>query len=248
MKYLISEVKYRLNEIFTKVDAEYAHTYDQLKRDGYVVIPDFIDNKKSQELIDAFEGKTNLDRVWKDEKGSDTRIFGIDRVDPSYNSVFNTHGLNSIFKKYIDRFSYYHFIMANKVCYKDDNVGSGGGWHRDVVNRRQLKFIMYLNDVDTSNGCFQYIKYSHRIPEKWKINRILNRPQSDVRYTEQEANLLFSNNYQCIDLVGKAGTLIIVDTSGIHRGSPIKQGTRYAATNYMSDVKFGTNMTELLVV
>ena len=33
-------------------------------------------------------------------------------------------------------------------------------------------------------------------------------------------------------LTGKAGTLVLVDTSIIHRGIPLKKGVRYALTNY----------------
>ncbi|GAB2975326.1 hypothetical protein GCM10027049_07350 [Mucilaginibacter puniceus] len=247
MKYLLSEIKYKVNEFFTAIDSKDKKTYETLKTYGYVAIPGFIDSDKCQELIEGLESKVSLDKAWKDEEGSDSRIFGIDRVDGSFKDLFETASLKSIYKKYIDRYCRFHFVMANKVCFKNDNVGSGGGWHRDVINRRQLKFIMYLNDVDENNGCFQYIKYSHTIPEKWKINRIIGRGQNDVRYTEKEIDSLLEKGYQLVDLTGKAGTLIIVDTSGIHRGSPLKEGLRYAATNYMSDTKFGESMTELLV-
>ena len=33
-------------------------------------------------------------------------------------------------------------------------------------------------------------------------------------------------------LTGKAGTVVLVDTSTIHRGTPLKNGVRYALTNY----------------
>ena len=32
--------------------------------------------------------------------------------------------------------------------------------------------------------------------------------------------------------LGKAGTLLLVNTTGIHRGRPLKAGSRYALTNY----------------
>ena len=247
MKYLFSEIKYKLNEFFTNTGKNNKLIYKQLKKSGFVVIQDFIDNDKCQELIGSFNDKVKLDKVWIDDHASDFRLFGIDRVDHNYQGLFKTEMLTSIYKKYIDRFINHHFIMVNKVCFKDFNEGSGGGWHRDVINRRQLKFILYLNDVNEDNGCFQYIESSHFIKEKWKINRLLDMKMNEVRYEVDKIDFLLNKGYQSIKLTGKAGTLIIVDTSGIHRGSPIRNGERYAATQYMSDKKFGKGISDLLI-
>ena len=57
------------------------------------------------------------------------------------------------------------YVMANKVIYKDYNLGSGQGWHKDNI-ARQLKFMIYLNDVDSENGPFQYLLKSQKIRKK----------------------------------------------------------------------------------
>ena len=49
---------------------------------------------------------------------------------------------------------------ANKVKYNKNNLGSGGGWHRDDFNF-QFKAILYLNDVSMDNGPFQLIENSN---------------------------------------------------------------------------------------
>jgi len=54
------------------------------------------------------------------------------------------------------------------------------------------------------------------------------------RFSNNEIKkILKKNNSTSIKITGKAGTLILVDTSLIHRGNPLKHGTRYALTNYM---------------
>lgn len=40
-------------------------------------------------------------------------------------------------------------------------------------------------------------------------------------------------NVKKITLLGKKGTLLLLDTSLIHRGSPLRMSERYALTNYL---------------
>ena len=53
------------------------------------------------------------------------------------------------------------------------------------------------------------------------------------RFNEEEVRKMEEYSNENIQtLTGKAGTLILVDTRGIHRGKPIEEGERYALTNY----------------
>ena len=246
MKYLISEVKYLLNEGLTSLPQDLDGIYKTLKKDGYVAIPNFASEEDCEKLKQDFQENLDNEKVWRDANGSDQRIYGIEFLSEGFRKLFKQDFLDSIYAKYIDRSNFYHFLMANNVIYKEDNLGSGGGWHRDVMNRRQLKFILYLNNVSEENGCFQYLPGSHSISDKWKINRSLKKESSVVRYSEEDIAKL---PYEVKDLAGAKGTLLIVDTSGVHRGKPITDagGERFAVTQYMSDVPFPSHVTRLLV-
>ena len=78
--------------------------------------------------------------------------------------------------------------------------------------------------------------------KSYKLKDLLFRfKQKNIRrYAEKN----FKNVRQ---IIGKAGDLIIVDTSGIHRGSPIKNGERIALTNYLSHKPFSKGVTDQLV-
>ena len=45
------------------------------------------------------------------------------------------------------------------------------------------------------------------------------------------------------EITAKAGTLILVDTSYLHRGKPLENNSRYALTNYFFSNKFKDHKT-----
>jgi hypothetical protein len=166
---------------------------------------------------------------------------------PEIRNVFARPVLEGLYKKYVDRNQLNSFIMANRVTPKPGNLGSGGGWHRDSINRRQLKFIVYLSDVGSVNGNFQYMPKSHRVWDKLGQNRFLKKGLSEYRYSQENIDTLVKNGNRVDELTGSQGTLIVADTSGIHRGKPIVEGVRYAMTNYMFDHKIPAHIENLLL-
>jgi len=212
-----------------------------LKKDGISVFSNFIENEKIKVLISNFDQfLKNEKNVWTDSQNSDNRIYGIDILDPFFKEIFESEDLKKIYNNYISSKYKYSFVMANKLEFKKNNLGSGGGWHRDTFFSKQLKFILYLTDVSHQNGAFEYIPKSHF--KSYKLKDLLFRfKQKNIRrYAEKN----FKNVRQ---ITGKAGDLIIVDTSGIHRGSPIKNGERIALTNYLSHKPFSKGVTDQLV-
>ncbi|MHA7099867.1 phytanoyl-CoA dioxygenase family protein [Roseivirga pacifica] len=246
MKYFISEFKYVFNELLHNEEVQ-DEFYDDIKTNGYCVIKDFLTKDQCEtyrQLID--DGIEKYESVADDEK-SDYRIFGIDRLIPEIRNVFARPVLESLYKKYVDRNQLNSFIMANRVTPKPGNLGSGGGWHRDSINRRQLKFIVYLSDVGSVNGNFQYMPKSHRVWDKLGQNRSLKKGLSEYRYSQEDIDTLVKNGNRVDELTGSQGTLIVADTSGIHRGKPIVEGVRYAMTNYMFDHKIPVHIENLLL-
>ncbi|MDC1519853.1 phytanoyl-CoA dioxygenase family protein [Polaribacter sp.] len=211
-----------------------------LSANGISIHRNFIEKNKIETLISSFKKQLkNKNNVWCDDEESDSRIFGIDILDSLFSETFDQTILNNIYSKYISSTNKFSFVMANRLEFKQNNKGSGGGWHRDTFFSKQLKFILYLSDVNHDNGPFEYLPKSHFKSHKIK-DLILRFKQNNIR---RYANENFKNVMQ---ITGKAGDLIIVDTSGIHRGSPIKNGKRIALTNYLNHKPFSKGVIDQL--
>lgn len=126
--------------------------------------------------------------------------------------------------------------MMNRVEYREGNLGSGGGWHRDAVHEQQFKAILYLSDVGPDNGGFEYLINTHRKSSVYKTILSNDIGFAQDKFSEEEMKEILEDHgetYQRKTITGPAGTLILADTSGIHRGSPIADGSRYAITQYI---------------
>lgn len=218
MKYLVSSIYYGLRDLVYSPNKS-------LVRKGYHIIENLLPDELCDKLLEDISVKINKGEIsWKDEESSDYRIMGYNCQDKEI--LKNIDKLvESNFERYIDsRKSFNFFRMANVVLPKKGNKGSGGGWHRDSLNRRQLKLMIYLTDVNDANGPFEYKKSSHRFYHKLRFNMF----RQSVRFNELSSVLKPESDV----LVGKKGTAIIFDSSGVHRGRPIMSGERYALTYY----------------
>lgn len=80
-------------------------------------------------------------------------------------------------------------------------------FHRDSEDWKYLRFIIYLTDVDEGCGPHVYVEGSHRdtLPFRMKF------------YPPEEISQRYGND-RFIKVLGKRGTGIAADTSGIHKG------------------------------
>ena len=126
------------------------------------------------------------------------------------------------------------FYLLGKIESSNKNLGSGSGWHRDSPITNQFKTILYLSNVNDSNGPFEYIKGSHTYDKMLKVNQHLNKALNKRRFSDEEIELLVKDNVVLKPerFLAPQGTLIFVNTRGIHRGAPLKEEKRYALTRY----------------
>ena len=103
-------------------------------------------------------------------------------------------------------------------------------FHQDRDRLSFLKFFIYLTDVTPENGPHVYLKGSHR-----KIPRQL---RGDGRKTDDAVRQsgLWEN---VVELTGPAGTIMAVDTIGLHKGKTPLTGDRLALENEFSTSLFG---------
>ena len=121
--------------------------------------------------------------------------------------------------------------LVNKIVYEEGkNKNSGGGWHRDSHDC-QFKILLYLSDVNEKNGCFQFVTNSSKKYIGYPSPRT---PDYNTRYCDKTIEDLVKKNKDCKihNIIGEKGTIVIVDTTYIHRGKIIEEGERYAITQY----------------
>ncbi len=235
-------------------------TTKELKETGIAIIENFLDSQaisaiknKIDDLLNEvtheewnqilekvklpenrFGIRTNKDCLfWTDKQFSDQRIIHSEKMMHEINAFAQNEFLISIGSWYLQKNLELKFCMANRTRYSESNAGSGGGWHRDQNYKRGFKALLYLVDTDTSNGCFQYLKKSISI-----YHHLLKTPTPDkYQFTHEEVlKMIGGNENEITNATAKAGTVVIFDTNGIHRGRPIEPGgERYALTNYYLD-------------
>lgn len=98
-------------------------------------------------------------------------------------------------------------------------------WHLDWEDRRMLKIIIYLNDVNTDGGPYEYI------PPNLTARGIESLKYYNLGFiSDEEMNQAIprSNWQTCL---GKASTVVITDTSNVfHRVKPAIKNDRFTIT------------------
>lgn len=219
---------------------DWSAALEKVRQTGLAVIPGFWTSEQCQKAQADFDALIANPRagVWRDETASDERIFGFEDHSEIGREYMADEEIRTIKRDYYgaDPDELEEFAMMNKVVYRPGNLGSGGGWHRDAVHEQQLKTILYLSDVTAETGAFQYLLNTHEKSSIYKTIRENNIGYAQFRFTEEEITDILAKHgdqYPRQTATGLAGTLVIADTSGIHRGSPIMEGTRYAITQYI---------------
>ncbi len=93
--------------------------------------------------------------------------------------------------------------------------GAAQEYHFDMDRLKFLKFFFYLSDVTPESGPHCYVPTSHRgLPDGLR---------KDGRMTDEEIKKHFK---QPLEICGKKGSIIAVDTRGLHKGKPLTKGIR----------------------
>jgi hypothetical protein len=107
----------------------------------------------------------------------------------------------------------------------DERVASQR-WHRDPEDEHVVKVFLYLSDVDAGAGPFEYIRSSAtggRYGDLWPWGQAKRYPPPDgltSRVAKEDR----------LTVTGPAGTLILCDTGGFHRGGFASMKPRVLAT------------------
>ena len=99
-------------------------------------------------------------------------------------------------------------------------------WHRDPHDDHIVKMFVYFNDVDQDAGPFEYLRGSPtggRYGDLWPwISKGIYPPQEEFAAAIDQNDVL--------TVTGTAGTVIVADTGGFHRGGWARTRPRVLAT------------------
>lgn len=123
-------------------------------------------------------------------------------------------------------------LMVNHISYDKTAGGSGGGWHVDSV-RSQYKAFCYLTDCQRiEQGPLCLLVHRFRVIEKLIVymNRLFG---GGSRFSERSIAFLERFGFSKLPVLAKKGVPFVVETSRIHRGLPITEGSRCMLTAYI---------------
>jgi hypothetical protein len=183
---------------------------EQLCKDGVIILPEYFTGATLKEMQDDFDrwciSKTQLDQNGfvdfdgsKGESYLKTSIaFSRAAVDPYLTALASYYWGKPI------KLAYSHGYRLEPV---EEREYRAFRWHHDL-KRKQIKVMILLSDVPSDGQRMDYIPGSHKV---WHI--FTN--QRDVRFTKEEA-LRFGEPIRC---TGPAGTVVVFDANGLHRGN-----------------------------
>lgn len=111
-------------------------------------------------------------------------------------------------------------------------------YHFDMDRIKFMKFFFYLTDVDSENGPHCYVRGSHKYL-----------PQSlarDGRFSDEEIIKEYGIE-NIIEICGKKGSIIAVDTRGFHKGKELVQNNRLIFQIEFANSMFGQNYPPLSI-
>lgn len=122
---------------------------------------------------------------------------------------------------------------------KESNSMSATKWHFDMDRVKWIKVFFYLSDMDTERGPHMFVRGSHKsggIPAE-----LLKRGYARVEDDELEK---YYKKEDIIEVVGKKGTIVAVDTRGLHKGKFLLKDHRILFQMNFSDSLFGGHYTK----
>jgi hypothetical protein len=115
-----------------------------------------------------------------------------------------------------------------------------GRWHIDSL-RHQYKLFCFLTEVEEQTGPLEVVLGTHRTAFKFAalasgqyitLSNLSNNKRRYQKLDEQWVEIQRRKAGGSVPLLCKPGTIILVDTSAIHRARPCLEGQRYALTTY----------------
>jgi len=199
-----------------------------LNERGYFILQSFYDQQFCQTAVEHINQCSF--KYFVEGDGKDRRCWHFERHSTNASTFLSSDFLSSLCVEFVGTPLLNSRCQAGIVRGDWGAINSGGGWHVDN-HEKQLKALLYLTDVTELNGPFYLLPSSAAVHKNIPTYPKVPGDRSQTRYHEEvlRKNMIWENKQI---ITGRAGDVILVDTSNIHCGGDIVEGARYTLTNY----------------
>ena len=162
--------------------------------------------------------------------------------------------LLGVVNSYFSMFARLIYLECNEtiVLEKSDNLTLSQKFHRDPGIRGCLKVFVYLTDVGEGDGAFTYIRNTHTYGKFCNFFKQRFFGVGGVYPDDADIRKIFEPK-DIYEVLGDAGTVIIADTTGIHKGGLSVNRAREMTTSvfyppadyHKSKIKIGPGFDQL---
>jgi len=225
------------------VSAQAAPHLTALRRDGIVIIPNFLPAamiaamRDAVPAIEAFEVSPEGDKA--------NMITNAERF-VEFAPFFESELVRELARGYISDRAVPHRRTIGLKTVLGDFMTFEQHYHMDTW-RQRVKAFLYLGDIGPQQAPMMYLRGSHR--GRWRrwVEAQIERDytvddrgfggDTDIWYLgcfwpHEVAQLKTDYGYTDISCTGSAGTLVMFDGRGLHRATPLLSGRRLILTSY----------------
>jgi hypothetical protein len=236
-----------------ELEAELAAAVRALDQDGYYIFGPKLPGSVCEELRKFADTQPAMPRVPTGEVAAPAAFNPAQPLAPAYDFSEDQLIRNAAVQQLLGDCSllclaqnYLRAVPINDLSFMWWSAPFGGRYlseaaqlfHADIDRLSFLKIFIYLTDVGPDNGPHVYVRGSHR-----------NRPDPFYqvrRFSDEEVASHYPPE-DVIEITGPAGTIIAVDTSGLHKGKPLVRGARLILQLEFATSLFGQTCHRLAV-
>ncbi len=230
----------KMRPLKTDLTEEQKDCLAALRRDGFAVMKNYWRREKALKVRDHLEAYLLAGRSRDYENGAYLRFWDEREYDQGVRRIYHVERLVEELKdfRYDEHIlgivgAYYGVPFYSGVLVYQHNTRSNGNtryYHVDAFSR-EFKAMMYLDDVDEGNGPLVYLRGTHRSHFVRLRKQVLgNAIGSPTSFYGRDLKSVLGRE---VKVFGPAGTLILTDVRGFHRGSPQIGRSRSVLVNYI---------------
>jgi len=200
----------------------------ELEKNGIVVFKNPLSRRELDRILKLFEN----DLIKRTSSRWDVPLDILVNSEVVNQVLIRNSRFQSLARRYLNAEPVCDLVAAWRSYPTDNKMDLNAAaqmWHFDLDSTRWLKIFIYLTDVSYENGPHQMIAKTHNILPMW-IWR-------DGRFKNRQLSRKLVNNTKTV--VGKAGSIVAVDTRALHRGLPLVSGYRDIIQVQFSASSFG---------